>query len=307
MKITNSSASRCASSHKARPSAVRHSLLLLLVFSLLIILLLSSCTAKKPGQEKRYAVLSPEVAEIMAALGLKDDIVGLTEECTYPPDFASIPKIGKFGMVRVEEVLKLEPEIVFTSGLEQDAISGELQKLNIKVVSIYPHSFDDMYAGITTIGEITNRQGRAQTLVSELKAAIKKTTDKTQNMIKPRVYFEINRDPLMSASDESFVGKVIAAAGGTNIFPTLERDYARVKSEDVITAAPDIIICFSQDSVSSIVRRKGWQNVPAIKNGAIYTDHDINPDLIQRAGPRIHHGVSKLHSLFQAWGKTQRP
>jgi len=75
------------------------------------------------GAERRYVVLSPELAEIMAALDLTGDIVGLTEECTFPPEFASIPKIGKFGMVRKEAVLKLEPEIVFTSGLEQDAIS----------------------------------------------------------------------------------------------------------------------------------------------------------------------------------------
>jgi hypothetical protein len=35
-------------------------------------------------------------------------------------------------MIRKETVLKLEPEIVFTSGLEQDAITAELKKLNLQ-------------------------------------------------------------------------------------------------------------------------------------------------------------------------------
>jgi len=258
------------------------------------------------GAERRYVVLSPELAEIMAALDLTGDIVGLTEECTFPPEFASIPKIGEFGMVRKEAVLKLEPEIVFTSGLEQDAISEELKKLNIRVISVYPRSLEDMYAAILSIGDVTNRQDRAKIMVSELKAAIKPSTDKTSKMIKPRVYIEINRDPLMSVSDQSFVGQLIEAAGGDNIFPTLERDYARVSAEDVINAAPDIMICYSQDSLTNIIQRKGWQDVPAIKNGLIYTEKDVDPDLIQRAGPRVRMGIKRLNELFLAWGNDQR-
>lgn len=299
MKITKISTSRCGSFHDRARIKVG-------LTALLLLLTLSSCTKQKQSQERRYVVLSPEVAEIMAALDLTSDIVGLTEECTFPKEFASIPKVGKFGMLRKEAVMKLEPEIIFTSGLEQDAITQELMKLNYQVVSVYPRSLEDMYAAIINIGEVTDRVERSKILVSELKATIKNTTDKTSKMIKPKVYIEINRDPLMSVSDQSFVGQVIEAAGGDNIFPTLERDYARVSAEDVIKAAPDIIICYSQDSLSNIIQRKGWQNIPAIKNGVIYTEKDIDPDLIQRAGPRVRLGIKKLNDLFLAWGNDQR-
>jgi len=303
MKITRNTDSRCG-------SCPRHSNLftyIRITLTLLILLVgMSACKPRMQGAERRYVVLSPELAEIMAALDLTGDIVGLTEECTFPPEFASIPKIGKFGMVRKEAVLKLEPEIVFTSGLEQDAISEELKKLNIRVISVYPRSLEDMYAAILSIGDVTNRQDRAKIMVSELKAAIKPSTDKTSKMIKPRVYIEINRDPLMSVSDQSFVGQLIEAAGGDNIFPTLERDYARVSAEDVINAAPDIMICYSQDSLTNIIQRKGWQDVPAIKNGLIYTEKDVDPDLIQRAGPRVRMGIKRLNELFLAWGNDQR-
>lgn len=276
-------------------------------FIILMLVSLSACKAKKPDEQRRYVVLSPEVAEIMAALDLGQDIVGLTDECTYPPEFKSIPKIGKFGMVRKETVLKLEPQIVFTSGLEQDAITTELKKLKLEVVSVYPRSLEDMYAAIISIGDVTGRQERARTLVSELQASIKTTTDKSTRMIKPKVYIEINRDPLMSVSDQSFVGQLIETAGGDNIFPALERDYARVSAEDVIKAAPDIIICYSQDSLSNLIARKGWQEIPAIKNGLIYTEQNLDPDLIQRAGPRARLGIKRLNDLFLAWGNDQRP
>lgn len=295
--ITNCFACRLSSGHRSA----------LLILSIILLLILSSCKSKSPDSVERYVVLSPEIAEIMAGLGLTEKIVGVTEECNYPADFASIPKVGKFGMIRKEEVIKLEPSIIFTAGLEQDAITADLQKLNFKVVSVYPHSLEDMYAAIINIGEITGRSNRAKTMVEELKAAVAAITKNAEKIVKPKVYIEINRDPLMSVSDQSFVGSIIEIAGGDNIFPTLEREYARVKAEDVIQAAPDIMICYSQDSLSNIINRKGWQEVPAIKQGFIYTEKNINPDLIQRAGPRIHLGIKRLYELFSAWEKEQRP
>ncbi len=295
--ITNCFACRLSSGHRSA----------LLILSIILLLILSSCKSKSPDSAERYVVLSPEIAEIMAGLGLTEKIVGVTEECNYPADFVSIPKVGKFGMIRKEEVIKLEPSIIFTAGLEQDAITADLQKLNFKVVSVYPHSLEDMYAAIINIGEITGRPNRAKTMVEELKAAVAAIKKKADKIVKPKVYIEINRDPLMSVSDQSFVGSIIEIAGGDNIFPTLEREYARVKAEDVIQAAPDIMICYSQDSLSNIINRKGWQEVPAIKQGFIYTEKNINPDLIQRAGPRIHLGIKRLYELFSAWEKEQRP
>ena len=280
---------------------------LLILLSIAMLLLISSCKPKETPKEERYVVLSPEVAEIMAALDLTDKIVGLTAECTYPSEFASIPKVGKFGTIRKEAMLKLEPTVVFAAGLEQEAIAEELQKLNIKVVSVYPQSLEEMYAAITNIGAITGTEQRAKALNEELKASIAAIQKKAAKLAKPKVYLEIYRNPLMSVSDDSFVGTILETAGGDNIFPTLEREYARVKPEDVINAAPDIIICYSRDSIKNIVSRKGWQDIPAIKNGYIYTHKEINPDLILRAGPRITLGLNRLYDLYAAWEKDQRP
>lgn len=279
---------------------------LLILVSIAMLLLISSCKPKETPKEERYVVLSPEVAEIMAALELTDKIVGLTAECNYPAEFASIPKVGRFGNVGKEAMLKLEPTVVFAAGLEQEAIAEELKKLNIKVVTVYPQSLDELYDAITYIGAITGTQQRAKALNEELQASVAAIKKKADQLARPRVYLEIYRNPLMSVSDESFVGQILELAGGDNIFPTLEREYARVKPEDVINAEPDIIICYSRDSISNIIKRKGWQDIPAIKNGYIYTHKEVNPDHILRAGPRIPLGLKRLYDLYEAWGRDQR-
>ena len=71
-------------------------------------------------------------------------------------------KVGRFGNVGKEAMLKLEPTVVFAAGLEQEAIAEELKKLNIKVVTVYPQSLDELYDAITYIGAITGTQQRAK-------------------------------------------------------------------------------------------------------------------------------------------------
>lgn len=265
---------------------------------LLLGTILMSCKTADRSAEPRYVVLSPEVAEILAAIGGTDRIVGITDECTYPQDLKSITSVGKFGALNKEKIYSLKPSIIFSTGLEQDAIASEFGKLGYQVVTIYPKSVAGMISEIRRIGDITGLQAGAKALADSMQDAIQTARQINNGAARPKVYIEIYRDPLMSVSDQSFVGELIETAGGDNIFGTLERDYARVKPEDVVAANPDIIICYSQDTLSNMLSRKGWQRIPAIRNRRVYFESDINPDLIQRAGPRSILGIKRLQQIF---------
>jgi iron complex transport system substrate-binding protein len=115
----------------------------------------------------------------------------------------------------------------------------------------------------------------------------------------PRVYIEIYGNPIMSVSDESFVGELITFAGGNNIFPKLPRDYSRINPEEVINNDPEIIILtYPGMTKEQVVQRKGWEVITAVKTGRIYTTSDIDPDVILRASPRIIEGLAGLIRIF---------
>ncbi len=268
---------------------------------LIILSTLFSCHSPKQDSAGRYVVLSPEVAEIIVALGAIDAIVGVTQECSYPLELQDKEIVGNFGAVKMESVMNLDPEIVFTSALEQEAIAEDLRKLGIRVESSYPKSLAEMQTEITRIAGIIGREAKGRELVKSLAEQIEKVKSMAEGHPVPKVYLEIYRDPLMSVANNSFVAELINTAGGQNIFETLERDYSRVKAEDVINANPDIMICYSQDSLSNILSRKGWGNVPAIKNQMVFFEGDLDPDLILRAGPRSIVGMIHLHELYKLW------
>ncbi|MBP7309674.1 MAG: cobalamin-binding protein [Candidatus Cloacimonetes bacterium] len=270
--------------------------------SVLIILALLLGACGPASQSKGgYVVLSPEVAEILCAIGAEEQISGVTAECDYPPSLASKYPVGNFSTVNKEAILAMKPELVFCSALEQEGIAGELKKLGLKVIEVYPKSLGALLNEINRLGKLTGHAAEAAQLRTSMETAIKDIKTSNTGKARPKVYLEIYRDPLMSVADSSLVGELIETAGGDNIFPTLERDYARVSAEAIIKAAPDIMICYSQDTLANIRTRKGWQDIPAIKTGHIYFEDSISPDLIQRATPRSIEGMKALQTAFSTW------
>jgi len=267
--------------------------LLYIFFSFLIFI---SCKDNQPSQEIRYIITSPEVAEIVALIGSTENIVGVTTECNFPTGLKKKPKVGTFGKVDFEKIIELKPTIVFISGLEQKHLAAELNKLNIKTELIYPKSIAEMISSIRKIGTLLDKEKRANFIADSLQTRINQLTDSTDS---PEVYIEIYGNPIMSVSDNSFIGEIIQLAGGNNIFAHLPRDYSRIKPEDVILADPEIILLtYPGITANQVIERKGWNVISACRTNRIYTVEDINPDLILRASPRIIEGIKLLHKAF---------
>jgi iron complex transport system substrate-binding protein len=271
--------------------------IVLLVFA---VILLAGCSESEKLIGNRYIITSPEIAEIVYLLQGASNIVGVTIECDYPAKLQEIEKVGNFGKVDFEKIISLDPTIVFTSGLEQELLTTELEKLQIPTAQFYPKSLNDMISSIREIGKLIGAEKRANFVADSLETEIKKISQNNGDNL-PEVYVEIYNNPIMSVSDRSFVGEVVQKAGGNNIFAELPRDYSRVKAEDIINANPEIIIltCPPEVTAESIKIRKGWEVISAVKNNRIYTALDINPDIIIRATPRVIEGMKKLQKIFK--------
>jgi iron complex transport system substrate-binding protein len=180
-------------------------ILILLISSIL----LCSCTPRKTSTQPRYVITSPEVAEIIAYIEGTHHIVGVTEECTFPASLKDIPRVGKFGAIDKEKILALKPTIVFTSGLEQASLAAELNKLSVQTFVYYPKTMNEMISKIKEIGNLTGADKSADTFADSLKKHVEALQKVDVNVVRPRVFLEIYHEPLMSVSDQSFVGQVI--------------------------------------------------------------------------------------------------
>jgi len=268
---------------------------------LLATLILSNCgkTVQKENSNQKLVITSPEVAEIIYHLQGSKNIAGVTVECNYPEAMQAIPRVGTFGRIDIEKVVAMQPDIVFVSGLEQNFMAAELQKLSMKVEKIYPSTLDEMVLAVRNIAGIINEEQAGKLLADSLNTRIAEYRNSMPDM-KPRLYVEIYGNPIMSVADSSFVGELVELAGFDNIFAELPRDYSRVPAEDVLAADPEyILLLYPGITEGQLQSRKGWGNITAMQKNHIITAEDINPDLLLRASPRCLEGVKLLRNWLE--------
>ncbi|MGC8970747.1 MAG: ABC transporter substrate-binding protein [bacterium] len=239
-------------------------------------------------EPKRIISTAPDVTEILFALNLGDKVVGVTTWCNYPEGAKTKEKIGDFANPNIEKILSLKPDLIVATGGVQRQVIEKLEQLGIPVYVFYPHNIDEVIKGIYTIGRITGAEENAKRLAFDLKLRIAKVTSKVSKVkTKPKVFFELWHEPLMSAGPGSFIDDIIKKAGGINIAGTAKSAYPIFSLEQLIKEDPDVIIGAESSMGANpleIAKRPGWDTLKAVKNQRVYT---INDDIIFRAGPRL--------------------
>ena len=121
---------------------------------------------KKP---ERMVSLMPSNTEIAFELGLGDEIIGITDNDTYPEEALEKEKVG--GMeFNVEKIISLKPDLVLAHGGSMGMSSegfGQLKDAGITVLVVNDaKTFADVYDSIEMIGKATGTVEEAEKLVT---------------------------------------------------------------------------------------------------------------------------------------------
>lgn len=231
---------------------------------------------------------APSVTEILFALGLGEKVVGVSTFCNYPEEAKTKEKIGTFQSPNIEKILSLKPDLIVATGGVQRQVVEKIEQLGIPIFVSYPRTLEDVIKSIYTIGRICGAEKNAKDLGFDLKLRIAKVTSKVAKAkSKPKVFFELWHEPLMSAGPGSFIDDLIKKAGGINIVGSVKSAYPIFSLEQLVKEDPDIIIGAESSMGGNpleISKRPGWNNLKAVKNQKIYT---INDDIVFRSGPRL--------------------
>jgi iron complex transport system substrate-binding protein len=265
----------------------------------LLFLVFCFCTLSAFAKDLRVVSLAPATTEILFALGLDKEIVGVSQFSDYPPQAAIKQSVGTFSDPNVEMILSLKPDIIFCTGLEQAPVVEKLRQLKLNIYVSNPADFKELFASIIKMGQLTGRDAAAYALVKKMSDTIERVKNESAGVLivkRPKVYIEIWHSPLMTAAKGSFVDEMIYLAGGVNIAHNNFKPYVNFTTEEAIHANPDCIIMAymdKQDAARLIASRPGWDGIAAVKLGHVY--NDIDSDLFLRPGPRLIDGLSEIH------------
>jgi iron complex transport system substrate-binding protein len=245
-----------------------------------------------PANPQRIISIAPSNTEILFALGLGDRVVGVTTYCDYPPEALDKPKIGDFSAPSIEEIVAAAPDLILAANIHKDVVVPRLEDRGLTVVALSPDTVDAVLEAITLVGKVTGKDKEAANLVKSMEDRIKAVTDKTDALAeaeKPRIFYVVWHDPLMTAGSGTFMDELIYKAGGTNIAHDLD-GYPDIDLETVIASDPQVIVAGvgmgeGQDlPLQFLMEEDRLKNTEARRNNRIYP---MDMDIIGRPGPRL--------------------
>ncbi len=284
----------------------------------------------------RIVSLLPSATEIICALGLRDELVGISHDCDWPPGLrdekvvlteaavhegmssAEIDQIVKelahqglsVYQLDAEKLRELKPDLIFTQELcEVCAPSlAEVQKAAKvldaapKIVSLEPVCLEDILDNILLVGELTDREEQACELVSKLQARIERVRSRAEMIeTRPRTLAIEWLEPLYVGGH--WVPELIELAGGEAMNPPGEPSY-EIAWEDVEIFDPEVIVLMpcgflperALEEIDVLLEYENWGELRAVKNGQVYLTHGSY--YFNRPGPRIVIGLEILAKIL---------
>ena len=278
----------------------------------------------------RIASLVPSATEMLFAIGLGGDVVGVTHECDYPPETSSLPQLTAtvlpFGLdageidAAVKEVVGegralytldeerlagLEPDLIVTQAVcEVCAVSYEdvvavATRLpgQPRVLQQDPSTLGEVLEDVTRLGEAAGIAERAAGVQAELEARLERVRNAVAGAPRPRVIALEWLDPLFLGGH--WVPEMIELAGGEDVAGRAGEKSPQVEWEQLQDLDPEVVVSmpcgwYLEDSKAQALEHK--ERLAALGADRLFAVDAAST--FSRPGPRLVDGVELLAHLF---------
>lgn len=259
------------------------------------------------GYPERIVCLTEETTETLYLLGEDWRIVGISGYTVRPTRARrEKPRVSAFTSAKIDEITRLEPDLVLGFSDLQAEIAADLVKRGCEVHVFNQRTVTGIFRMIRMLGGMIGCDQSASQLVAELQSGLDDVRAKSAQLgSRPKVYFEEWDNPQISGI--GWVSELIELAGGDDCFRELGRE-ALAKNRiiadptEVVRRRPDIIVgswCGKKFRPETVAARCGWCDVPAVANGCLY---EIKSPIILQPGPAaVSDGVAELLRIFTEW------
>ena len=276
----------------------------------------------------RLVSLLPSATEIVYALGLGDDLVGVTFECDEPPA-ARVDKTvvvggkdtrgmtpgqidayvrgrlaegGDLYTLHADALAGLAPDLILTQdlcrvcALPSGHVTDALDHLGCRadVVSLDPYTLDEVLGTIRAVGEAASVRDRAEKLIAGLRARLESVARAVAGRPRPRVTVVEWVDPPFTAGH--WVPDLVTAAGGDPVAASGGKRSVETTFAELAAPAPQIVLVtpcgFHLEGAIEQARRV----VPHFPGAQVWA---LDADgLIVRPGPRLVDGVEAIAAIL---------
>jgi iron complex transport system substrate-binding protein len=290
----------------------------------------------------RIISLLPSATEIICALGLADQLVGVTHECDFPAFVKKLPKVTRTlipsdassaeidRLVRerlstnpalytldVATLESLQPDLIVTQALcgvcavAEDEVRAAASGLtsNPSVINLEPQTLSQVFEAIRQVAHAAGIERKGDEVVGALMARVEAVVAGGRRLERrPRVALLEWLDPPFSCGHWN--PELVRLAGGVESLGQEGKPSRTLRWEEVISWKPEVVMIaccgFSAgralEDVALLPSISGWRDLPAVRLGKVYVADGSH--YFNRPGPRL---VDSLEILAHAIDPNVHP
>lgn len=258
---------------------------LALAGSAVLALLGAGCVDQHPADAQgraaqRLVATSPAVAEVCDRLEL--DLVGVPQTARgLPARYDGLPQVGTAMAPDLEQLAALRPTCVLSPAALAEDLRSQYAAAGLACVFLDLGSVGGLYDSADYLGEKFSREDLAQELRREYEATMERVGRRIAHAEPPRVLVLMGvPGSYVVATPHSYVGNLVALAGGENVYSEPSSDFVNANTEDMLERDPDVIVRCAHalpDQVMEMFAKEFaendiWGHFRAVKAGRV---HDL--------------------------------
>jgi iron complex transport system substrate-binding protein len=274
---------------------------------------------------KRIVSLLPAATEIVAALGIVDELVGVSHECDFPSVVNDKPRVTRCEIhdaglpsAQVDDWVKqalasegtlytmdedllrrLAPDVIITQRLcDVCAVEyGSVAALAATIpgppflVNLEPTRLADIFDDIRRVGRAANVRSRAESVVAALESRVEFVRHRVRGRSRPTCVLVEWIDPLYRSGH--WGPELVEIAGGVEPVGEKGKVSSRIDWKLIVESQPDVLIiaCCGYDAnramrdMHLLERLEGWGELPAVRNNRVHIAN--GSAYFSRPGPRV--------------------
>jgi iron complex transport system substrate-binding protein len=281
----------------------------------------------------RIVSLLPSATEIVFALGLGEDLAAVTDECDWPPEADDKPVVSRTALppglstsreideavrermdareplyrLDADLIRRIEPDVILTQDLcrvcavpsgQVERALEEIGATRARVLSLDPHSLDQVLESIRAAGRLLDAEREADRLVAGLRDRLATVARVSERLPSVRTFaLEWLEPPFVGGH---WVPDMVRIAGGTNLLSDPEQPSRVVTWDEIERASPEIVVfmpCgYDLDAAigesRTLLDHPAFGRVPAARTGNAFAVDATS--YFSRPGPRLVDGVEAL-------------
>lgn len=246
---------------------------------------------------RRIVALTPQLAELTAAAGAGDRLVGVVRGADQPPAVRRLPHVGDAFAIDAEAVAALHPDLVLAwrDGTQPRQVEP-LQRLGLRLAWTSSARLEDIPATVLAIGRLAGTEATAQRWADAFDARLADLRRRYGSKAPVRVFDQVWPAPLMTVGGPQAQTEAITVCGGVNPFADLAQPAPTISREAVLAADPELIVTASEDP-HALDAWAAWPTISAVRHHQLVR---LDPNLLPRMGLRMLDGVEQLCRAIDA-------